>query len=111
MRTIIFAIAIISLGIAKTFAIEIAVDGKPVDVPVCGGFANIPCKANEWCNFPSSNRCGIGDQFGVCRARPQLCPQYVLPVCGCDGKSYNNACEAARAGSDVAHADRCGSGG
>jgi hypothetical protein len=111
MRAIRIATAIILLGITNASALEVAIEGKTVDVPVCGGFANILCKANEWCAFPSSNRCGIGDHFGICRARPQLCPQYVMPVCGCDGKSYNNGCEAARAGSDVAHAGKCGSGG
>ncbi|WP_375166909.1 Kazal-type serine protease inhibitor [Bradyrhizobium sp. CCGB20] len=111
MRAISTATSFIFLGISNALAVELPIEGKTVDVPVCGGFANIPCKANEWCNFPSSNRCGIGDQFGVCRTRPQLCPQYVMPVCGCDGKSYNNACEAARAGTDTAHAGRCGAGG
>ncbi len=112
MRAIVVTTAIILLGIVGASAVEMAIEGKPVDVPVCGGFAGVPCKANEWCNFPDSNRCGIADHFGVCRARPQLCAQVMLPVCGCDGKTYNNACEAARAGSDVAHAGGCsGSGG
>ena len=111
MRAIVVTATIVLLGIANASAAEMNIEGKPTDVPVCGGFVGIPCKANEWCNYPNSARCGIGDQFGVCRMRPQLCPQIVLPVCGCDGKSYNNACEAARAGTDVAHAGRCGSGG
>jgi hypothetical protein len=111
MRTISIATAIILLGITNASALETTVGGKTVDVPVCGGFANIPCKSNEWCNFPSRNRCGIPDHFGVCRARPEQCPQHIMPVCGCDGKDYNNSCEAARAGFDVAHAGKCGSGG
>jgi hypothetical protein len=111
MRTVGATTVIILLGIVNAFAVELNIQGKSVQVPVCGGFAGISCQANEWCNYPSSNRCGIGDHFGVCRARPELCPQVIIPVCGCDGKSYNNGCEAARAGSDVAHAGRCGSGG
>jgi len=111
MRTIGFASAIILLGIVDASALEYSVEGRTIDVPVCGGFAGIPCKADQWCDFPSNHRCGIADQFGQCRARPQFCPQIFMPVCGCDGKSFNNACEAARAGTDVAHAGRCAPGG
>jgi hypothetical protein len=62
----------------------------------------------EWCDFPVGANCGIGDQFGTCRARPEICTEQVIWVCGCDGKTYSNSCDAEMAGVDVAHAGRCG---
>lgn len=39
--------------------------------------------------------------------KPEVCPDNVDPVCACDGKVYNNACEAAAAGVDVKLAGGC----
>ena len=88
-------------------AADMKINGKDVDVPVCGGFVGIPCKANQWCNYPPLTMCGIGDQFGVCRPRPQICPEMSLRVCACDGKTYDNACKAHMAGFDVFYPGPC----
>jgi hypothetical protein len=73
---------------------------------VCGGPRSLTCRKTEYCLTPA-NTCPGSDQLGVCRARPQICPNVVIPVCGCDGKTYANACEAARAGASVAHQGAC----
>src|SRR5206468_5070348 len=44
---------------------------------------------------------------GVCRQRPEACIGVLEPVCGCDGRTYVNACEAERAGVNVRAEGRC----
>lgn len=91
-------------------------DGAPGDGSsgsggsVCGGFAHTPCSATEYCDY-ADNGCGIGDQTGTCKPRPDVCPVnatgaappalVATPTCACDGKIYGSACEAARVGFDV----------
>jgi Kazal-type serine protease inhibitor domain len=111
MRTkLMMIIGILALIGSPASAIELNQGGKQIDVPVCGGFVGLQCTDKQWCNFPQAAACGSGDQFGVCRARPEFCPEIVMPVCGCDGKTYGNACKAAREGSDVAYVGGCRSG-
>ncbi|MDW8363392.1 MAG: Kazal-type serine protease inhibitor domain-containing protein [Myxococcales bacterium] len=73
----------------------------------CGGFADEPCDDGEFCDYPDGSYCGGDDTPGVCRPRPSGCPDVLRPVCGCDGRTYDNACNANAAGVDVLREGRC----
>lgn len=71
----------------------------------CGGHAALGCGDDEFCDFALS--CGFGDTPGVCKKRPQACPEVFSPVCGCDGQTHSNSCDAAAAGTDVISEGEC----
>jgi hypothetical protein len=78
---------------------------------ICGGLAGAVCGKDEYCDFPSGAACGAGDVTGVCKPAPTVCDDVHDPVCGCDGETYANACEANGKGVSVAHTGECKPGG
>ena len=87
----------------KTFTVTIDVlDVK--SAKSCGGLVGATCGVTEYCLYDAKASCGAGDQQAKCQPKPDLCPAIVMPVCGCDGKMYNNSCEAERGGVSVAGA-------
>jgi hypothetical protein len=58
-----------------------------------------PCTSDEYCERAAGDDCA---RPGACRLRPSTCEPMSDRVCGCDGRVYDNACEAARAGQSVA---------
>lgn len=66
---------------------------------------NSQCDASSYCAKPVG-ACGA---IGACKLRPDVCIALYDPVCGCDGRSYGNACEAAHAGTSVAARGACAS--
>lgn len=72
----------------------------------CGGIAGFTCPPGMFCDFPSG-MCGHGDAMGTCREMPEACTQECTQVCGCDGRSYCNACAAHAAGIDEAEGVIC----
>jgi hypothetical protein len=69
--------------------------------PTCG---SATCGAGEFCNA-SAGSCDASS--GACETRPEVCPSLFAPVCGCDGQTYPNACEAAGMGTSVAFDGEC----
>ncbi len=74
---------------------------------MCGGIAGFQCQAGLYCAFAEGARCGAADASGVCQSRPDVCTQQFDPVCGCNDKTYPNACTAAREGISVVHSGEC----
>jgi hypothetical protein len=75
--------------------------------PACGGLAGLRCGEGMYCDYSADTNCGFADQTGVCREIPATCTDGVAPVCGCNGETYSNSCDAARAGVSVSAEGVC----
>jgi hypothetical protein len=73
----------------------------------CGGIATIPCPADQYCHFKDGECRTIADVGGVCANKPMACTADVMPVCGCDNKTYSNSCAAATAGVSIGATGAC----
>lgn len=73
----------------------------------CGGSSGVQCPGNFYCEQPMGECLEIWDGPGTCQPKAEMCTREFVPVCGCDGQTYGNACEAAAAGISVAAAGEC----
>lgn len=64
------------------------------------------CDDGEYCAF-SDGACLDSDAEGFCKPLDTSCPAIDEPLCGCDGATYPNGCEAGRAGVSIAYEGAC----
>lgn len=84
ISSILFGVALISCGSGGS-------DEALQQGDACGVGISKTCEGNLFCEYP------IGDcshSKGTCVALPEVCAMIYSPVCGCDGVTYGNACEA-----------------
>ena len=78
---------------------------------LCGGIAAITCDAEtDYCRMYPGDCKNIADASGICTAKATMCTMQYVPVCGCDGKTYGNACTASTQGVSIAHNGPCRTG-
>lgn len=85
-----------SISAALTLLVWCACANPGVELGRCA--ASLDCPQGFYCARELGH---CEDESGACRRRPDVCIELYQPVCGCDGRSYSNACKAAAAGISV----------
>ena len=101
LQILFFVTATVSAGASTTQALS----SKDAN-NVCGGMMGLACEEGSYCAFEIGT-CGAADQTGICTPKTQMCTRDYRPVCGCDGKTYGNACTAAAEGVSLVSEGEC----
>ena len=78
----------------------------PTGSRMCGGIGAISCPTDQYCRMPA-DELSHPDPAGVCAPRPQVCTLEYRAVCGADGHTYGNDCDAAAHGVSVRRVGPC----
>ena len=92
-----------NLCAAASAGVAVHYSGTCKEVTKCQVGDNSTCKESQFCIGDAGQCSGEGQ----CATKPEVCPMVVKPVCGCDGNSYGNSCEAAASGVVVALDGEC----
>ena len=90
-------------GVAAEFYLPV----QHTEGVMCGTRGGDTCGEGQYCAWAAGDLCGAADAPGRCSYRPQMCPAIYQPVCGCDGVTYGNLCEAGESAMGVLHNGEC----
>lgn len=91
--------------VADGAGVTVANDGLCVPPRACGGDTGGTCPSEGFCKG-ATGACAAGSA-GTCADKPKDCPVIKIPVCGCDGQTYDNSCLADAFGVTVNHTGAC----
>lgn len=101
--------------LARNAGVNVATRYEPcaADLPEGRCLSNADCSSDTFCQFDVwRDACNAGGTtVGTCAPYPGLCLANYDPVCGCDGETYGNSCEAQVAQVSAAYEGECRSRG
>lgn len=65
------------------------------------------CPNDTYCRFEETSLCGLNDSGSCTPLGDSTCAQVSEPVCGCDGRTYANVCQAEAFGMSILRQGEC----